>query len=331
MNVQAAHGLRVRSAVPLPGMRSCEDAAAADLDVRWHPPMTVPDHVAPGVVMLRCLAGGRLWYSAAAGSDGYHLRFNRCCQFDIDGATRAVAAYMHPGVAPELGAIIAAGSLLSFVLALRGHTVLHASAVETPDGAVAITGPSGTGKSTVAALACAGGLSLISDDVLRVDLSSDLRPTVASGADELRLRPAARAVLAQFDVPVLARDTTDGRLAVRAPAIAGDRVPLVAVVLPRPQRDRDKVAVRRLSTMAAMVQLLAMPRLLGWEDAAILQRQFDDLAELVRRVPVVELDVPWGPPFRSTLGREVAQHLVEIGAVAAQQRAARGSGVTQRL
>jgi hypothetical protein len=327
--MQAAHGLYVRSTVPLPGLRPCDDDAEVDLDVRWQPSRTVPDDVARDDVMLRCVAGGRLRYSAAVSPEGYHLRFNRCCQFDVDVATRTVAAHMHPGVAPELGAIIAAGSLLSFVLTLRGHTVLHASAVETAAGAVAITGPSGSGKSTVAALACAAGLSLITDDVLRVDLSSDLGPTVTRGAEEIRLRPASRDVIAQFDVPVPTRDTTDGRLAVHAPVIDGESMPLVAVVLPRPRRDRAQIAVRRLSTKAAMVQLLAMPRLLGWEAAAILQRQFDDLAELVRRIPVVELDVPWGPPFAATLGRQLGEQLVELAAGAALGRGTRGSSVGQ--
>jgi hypothetical protein len=314
--MQSAHGMHVRSTMPLPGMRACDADAQVDLDVRWQPPSTLADDVADGVVMLRCLAGGRLRYSAAATSGGYQLRFNRCCQFDIDDTTRVVDARMHPGIAPELGAIIAAGSLLSFVLALRGHTVLHASAVETPYGAVAITGPSGSGKSTVAALACAGGLPLITDDVLRADLSADLGPVVASGADELRLRPASRSVVAQFEVPVATRDTTDGRLAVRAPTSDGERVELAAVVLPRPRRDRPQIALRRVPAAVAMVHLLAMPRLLGWEAPAIIQRQFDDLAELARRVPVFELDVPWGPPFGPALGGQVARELEEAAAVA---------------
>jgi hypothetical protein len=285
--------------------------------------------VGNGDVVLRCEAGGRLRYSAAVSPEGYLLRFNHCCQFDLDVPTRQVAARMHPGVASELGAIIAAGSLLSFVLALRGHTVLHASAVETPAGAVAITGPSGSGKSTVAALACAGGLPLITDDVLRVDLSPGVGPTVVRGADEIRLRRASRGVVVQFAVPVATRDTTDGRLAVRAPAIGVETMPLVAVVLPRPRRDRPQIGVRRLSTAAAMVQLLAMPRLLGWEAAAILQRQFSDLAELVRRIPVVELDVPWGPPFAATLGRQVGERIAEVGEGATRERYTLGSGVGQ--
>ncbi|MRR12527.1 hypothetical protein EG835_08705, partial [bacterium] len=58
---------------------------------------------------------------------------------------------------------------LPFALALRGHVVLHASAVEAGGGAVAFVGESGIGKSTLARELGALGCRVLSDDLLRVE------------------------------------------------------------------------------------------------------------------------------------------------------------------
>lgn len=59
--------------------------------------------------------------------------------------------------------------ILSWFLAARGRSVLHAAAVATSAGAVLLAGRSGTGKST-AALAClAGGLDFLGDDMCVVE------------------------------------------------------------------------------------------------------------------------------------------------------------------
>ena len=52
---------------------------------------------------------------------------------------------------------------------MRGYEALHAAAVESPDGVVAIMAPSGTGKSTLAAELLRRGWPLFADDVLVLD------------------------------------------------------------------------------------------------------------------------------------------------------------------
>lgn len=55
------------------------------------------------------------------------------------------------------------------VLYQRGLHPLHASVIQTPYGAVAFCGPSGSGKSSLAAFLSEQGHALISDDLSRVD------------------------------------------------------------------------------------------------------------------------------------------------------------------
>jgi hypothetical protein len=63
--------------------------------------------------------------------------------------------------------------VLPVVAIARGYEALHAAAVETPVGVVAIVGASGAGKSTLAAELVRRGHGLLSDDVLVVGRAAD--------------------------------------------------------------------------------------------------------------------------------------------------------------
>jgi hypothetical protein len=56
--------------------------------------------------------------------------------------------------------------VLPFAAVLRGLEVFHASAVELDGRAVAVVGPSGAGKTSLALALCESGASFIADDVL---------------------------------------------------------------------------------------------------------------------------------------------------------------------
>jgi hypothetical protein len=61
-------------------------------------------------------------------------------------------------------------ALIPLLLADRGELVLHAAAVRTDAGAVALCGPSGRGKSTLAAVCAAGGAEVLAEDAAAVTL-----------------------------------------------------------------------------------------------------------------------------------------------------------------
>lgn len=215
------------------------------------------------------------------------LRYPGLCDFVGDEGFERIDVHPHPGADEGLLPVLIAGALLAMHLTLRRQLVLHASAVSTGDGAVAFVGRSGMGKSTLATALCELGAALISDDLLRVD--PDLR--VYPGATETRLRPNARQ---------LARDayeTADGRLATRPAILVAGPTPLAACVIPHPSRDATTVTTRRLRPVEALLRLASYPRVLGWSDPTTMAHTFQQLGDLVERVPVVEATIPWGPPF----------------------------------
>ncbi len=83
-------------------------------------------------------------------------------------------------------------SVLFTVALLQGYEALHAGALATPDGAVAITAASGGGKSTLLSELLAHGLTLAADDVLVLEPSSTDAPPLAHPAPPLMTVPAAR-------------------------------------------------------------------------------------------------------------------------------------------
>jgi hypothetical protein len=59
------------------------------------------------------------------------------------------------------------------VAVLRGYEALHASALQTPHGAIALLAPSGTGKTTLALELMARGCRLIGDDILALSAGEE--------------------------------------------------------------------------------------------------------------------------------------------------------------
>lgn len=156
-----AFGLRIRSAIAIPGAMVDPDEQPPDIDIRFGAGDIGPERAAEGPYRV--------------GPHGF--------EFAMPGVARYVCVGNRVLVAPEPGANeadIAAmliATVLPALLWARGEIVLHAAAFADPRRAraVAIAGASGTGKSTLLAQAVAAGACVIADDSLC------LRASVASG------------------------------------------------------------------------------------------------------------------------------------------------------
>ena len=226
----------------------------------------------------------------------------------IDVATSTVALRLAPDADPALAAVLISGTVVSVVLTLLGHPVLHASAVVWRDSAVAMVGQSGMGKSTLATLLCRDGALLLADDVLRTDLETDGTVTAWPGATATRLRPSAAPLgheVAGTDV----NTTADGRLAASLPLAPSAPVRLEVLVIPRPDRAATAVTVTRLYGVDALLAVLSFPRILGWREVRSAGVAHHHWGELARRIPVLSVTLPWGPPFSARLGEALMAEL----------------------
>ena len=307
-------GLRIRSDIPL--QLPMSGATTWDVNVQVGPDVDTGEPPS-GEVIAVYGSGESNWYTATRTDEGFLVRFRRCGEFVISADLSAVEVRSDPTGRHELLPILMAGTVSGLLLALRGHTVLHASAVGLGSAAMAFVGQSGRGKSTVAALMCVDGAQLITDDLLTVAAGPPV--SCLGGAGELRLREKAREIADRLP-GAITRDTVDERLALAPTAAPPGPHGLAAIVIPSPSRTVAAVEVTRIEPSAALFQILAFPRVHGWSDPGVLSRDFAVLSAVVSHVPVYGATIPWGPPFDPAVARSLAALLDDDAASVGERR-----------
>jgi len=100
----------------------------------------------------------------------YILRINGLASFNIDFNGRKISILPENNCPEYTLAHLLIDQVIPRILGHMGRVVLHASAVELPDGrAVAFAGVSGKGKSTLATAFFSSGYGLLSDDCLLLE------------------------------------------------------------------------------------------------------------------------------------------------------------------
>jgi hypothetical protein len=178
-----AFGLSLNSSFSLPGMQSAEREGLPTLDLTLEGPaeLGVTWSGTPDSSAWRGRLGDGHQLKIERGVEGdflfsyaEHARFH----LDIAGARLGCAPR---GITSMVWLRVLLGRVLPNVALARGYEALHAAAVETPLGVVAIAAPSGTGKSTLACELIRRGWPLFADDVL----------VLAPGADRVRAHSAS--------------------------------------------------------------------------------------------------------------------------------------------
>jgi hypothetical protein len=292
------HGLNVHSEIPIaaPPIRG-----PAEIDIRWADRRAVPDQPPRGELLAHLALAGTST-SLVRGPGGYTVRLNRICDFDVHLNLREVGVHLSHDADREV-ASLCMGGVLASVITLRGHCILHASAVERDGHAIAIIGASGMGKSTLAALMCAAGARLVTDDALRVDCEPG-GVVCYRGSTQLRLRSGSAELAAQVSAAA-APSTADGRTAAHPEASPHSRLPLGAVVTPVVVGHDEPMRVESLARTDALLELVRFPRAMGWTSSEPTRRDFRVLGRVAAVTPVLRAHVPHGPPFLPDIGEEL--------------------------
>lgn len=167
-----AHGLQLRSTFPLAGMAPTTDdelpslalelASPARLAARWsgtrHAPLWRGNLGDGCELTIECGTGNDLLFT-----------YGERARFHLDaGHSSLICAPYEAGLHWQRALLT---KMLANVSLLRGCEALHASAVDSAQGALAIVAPSGTGKTTLALELMRRGYSLLTDDVLTLATS----------------------------------------------------------------------------------------------------------------------------------------------------------------
>jgi hypothetical protein len=300
-----AFGLTIAVDRPVAGWLQGTSSAVPDFQVSFDSPPALLDEwateqVAPSYVSPFLNDEGRPYTVAWESLDRTALRLHLCddSQFLFDFSRKCV--WIAAGPADPTAVLQEfTGSLVAIVLRRRGVVCLHASVIGISGRAIAIVGPQGAGKSSLAAAFVLRGSSMVTDDIaaLRQASASDAtsvepaghvircrRGVIESVAERLgrssELRVDIGGTFVDLDVAQSARDWCTSAL------------PLGAIYYLDGHRAAGvQVDVDLLTGTEALMILIGdtwATRLITREERA---HEFDVLSELVQRVPVRRLSI----------------------------------------
>ena len=243
-------------------------------------------------------ADGEVCMTAARENGCYVLGFPGLACFTIDFAARQVGALPLGECARETLAHLLLDQVLPRAVCHQGRMVVHASAIALADGqAIAFTGVSGRGKSTLAAAFFRAGYRLLSDDCLLLEKRAGTvyavpaYPTVRLWADSAEhLFPAE----AQGDLRISRMAHYTSKNVIRPPdsPATGEALPLRALYLLDNPAPDEKVHIQQTGGMAAIMALVEAQFALDVVDKEAIQRGFAAVRAVARHVPVYRLVYP---------------------------------------
>lgn len=292
------YGLQLRADGEIPGLVPGADTTAPDVAVwlRQIPPIQV--------------ATRTLWYESPASNrqgrptltiwrtvpdDAFHFVYHDGTEFLIDASGSHVWCTKPPMATVDDVAVYLRGPVLGLVLRLRGILCLHASAIAAGDGAIAILGEAGAGKSTTAAGFLELGFPLLADDVAALDDDGDVF-RVRAGYPRLNLWPdVGNALYGHIEpLPRVAPsggldDSWDKRYVELEPGrqFQSESRPLTAVYVLGQRSPEDGAPwIEALSAANAFMALTNQTYANYALDASLRTGEFQALGRLVRAVPV---------------------------------------------
>ena len=256
------------------------------------------------------LPGGEPWMAFYRRERGYLVRFNELVDFEISRAGTEIIIHAVPGVSSQTTEHLHQNQALPLALSLQKKLVLHGSAVEIGDTAVAFLAESGRGKSTLAASFSSNGFRFLTDDGLLIDKTDEeyiIRPSHAS----IRLWDDSREAIVHgtslaappIDYNAKARILADEKF-----KFCAENRPLGHVYFLGDGSSED-VSITAVSSQKAVIEMLRHCFLLGVDEREILAHNFQRLAELSRSPVFFSLDYPRRYDILDRVREAVVKHV----------------------
>jgi hypothetical protein len=271
-------GLNIRSEMNLAGLAPAVETGAADVEIGFG---SVPesDHVG-----YRATEEGTLLAVAKVGR--YLIREGR--HIVIEAA---------PGASERNLRLFLLGSAIGALLHQRGLLPLHANAIDIGGRAVAFSGHSGAGKSTIAAWFHDRGHTILADDVCVIGFDAAGRALAYPGIPRLRLwREALEASGRDADAYTRSFDDMDKYDVPTVSEAASEPVPLAAIYLLRKAEEGGGGAeIERLKGIDAVETLVSNTYRGGY--LSMIGRTSEHLSACIRvarAVPLFRAQRLWG-------------------------------------
>jgi hypothetical protein len=288
-------GLNLRSQIDLAGLAPKVESGTPDVEIAFEP-LPASDHIG-----YRATEDGTLLAVAKVGR--YLIRDGR--QILIDPA---------PGASERNLRLFLLGSAIGALLHQRHLLPLHANAIDIGGRAVAFSGHSGAGKSTIAAWFHDRGHTILADDVCVIGFDEAGRALAYPGIPRLRLwREALEASGRDADAYARSFDDTDKFDVPTVNDAGSEPVPLAAIYLLRKAEEAGGGAeIERLKGIDAVETLVSNTYRGGY--LSMIGRTSEHLSACVRvarAVPVFRAQRLWGfDRFDEQAGR-LSEHAID--------------------
>jgi hypothetical protein len=165
-------GLDIQSVIPLPGCVATGETP--DVTIRYG---AVPDSL-PGAAMIRVCTQAR--------PGQFLLTLEHVAKYLVEDGN-CITIEPASGVTNDEVRLFLMGAVWSALLLQRGLLPLHGSAIRVKDGAVVLAGPTGNGKSTLAAALLERGFPVIADELCALAVKENSPPLLLPGFPQILL------------------------------------------------------------------------------------------------------------------------------------------------
>ena len=198
-----------------------------------------------------------------------------------------------PGCEPDLEPYIL-GSAIGAICLQNGLLPLHASAVSLGSEAIAFAGPTGAGKSTMAAAVAARGHFHVTDDLSVMRLPAEGLPLVYPGTRVMKLCPDSSTALGLDEARVVTAPLSNEKLRFRIGAASVSEQPnALAAIYFLERGDTADVVIEPLIGMHAIAAVASEIFRRAWlGPMGSLEARLPDIAEVARRTACFRLKRP---------------------------------------
>lgn len=227
------------------------------------------------------LPDGTPWATFHRAAASYVLRFPGLADFEVANDGAQVHCWPAPGTDEATTEHLYLNQVLPLALSRQGELVLHASAVETGAGCVAFLGPTGRGKSTLAASFAAQGHRFLTDDGLRLRWEGDRLQALPSHPSIRLWQDSHAALLAEGGVVAPAVAYTR-----KARVLAGPALPFCTASRPLvacyflAEATEGEVSITPERPASAFLELVRNSFLLDISEQQALSTHFDQMSRI---------------------------------------------------
>lgn len=244
----------------------------------------------------------------------YLLRFPGLADFVVSASGAETAAYPVPGISVQTIEHLHLNQVVPLALSRQWKLVLHASAVEIGNCAVAFLGASGRGKSTLAASFSTRGCRFLTDDGLLLEkehggyLVHPSHPSIRLWDDSREaLIPETAHAAPPVDYTPKARLLADDEV-----AFCGEARPLRCIYF-LGEGLAESATIDAIRGREAIIELVKNSFVLDIEEKELLTHHFGQLSELVEIPMFFRLDYPRRYEILPTVREAVVRHLAALG------------------